>query len=99
MKICETIINNFQSIGIEFVANRVSFGPYEWNHVLAYMVSTILISIHLVFVAETSREYIKSIFMIAVGILLLTTYSSFRFHSIKIRKIIDELQFTVDKSE
>lgn len=97
MKSFQTVQANFKSIGIE--SSSVPFGQYKLKHIVVDIIAIILLLIHLAFVAETSREYMTSVFIITAAIFILMTYLNFRFNSKKIFKIIAEIQQTIDKSE
>lgn len=97
MKIFQTVQKNFKSIGI--CADRISFGLYEWIHILGYVLYFMLSFLHIVYVAETAREYTESISILTVIILVLFGYSSNRYYSPAPFKIIDDLEQAINKSE
>lgn len=96
MKIGQAIQTHFKSMGIE--ANRGSFGMYELKRVVMYIVMISSLCVCVAYVAETAREYVKSIFIITLTGFMLVCYSILKLNSKKIFQIIDGLEQIIDKS-
>lgn len=97
MKIFRSARNSFLSIGV--CVDRASFGPYEFEHILVYILYIMLLSLHIVFEAKTAKEYIESASNIALIIITLLGYLCFKYNSRALFKIIDDLERAINKSE
>lgn len=97
MKIFRTVEKNFKSKGIR--VERVSFGLYEFQHILAYIVCIMLSVLYVVYVAETTSQYMDSISQITALILVLIAYLSYRCNAQALYKLIDELEQIINQSE
>lgn len=97
MKVFQSVQKNLKSVGIS--AERVSFGLYEFVHVLVYILFIVLLCVHTVYVSEMATVRVKSIVMVSVIVLVLITYLVSKAGSKKIFKIIDDLEQAIEKSE
>lgn len=97
MKIFQTGRKHLISIGI--CEDRVSFGLLEWMHIFGYILYVMLLTVYIVHVAETTKQYMEAISKIAVTISVLVAYLSFRYNSQTLYKIIDDLEVAINKCE
>lgn len=97
MKIFQTIQKIFNSIGI--YADRISFGHYEWRHVIGYIIYAMLSFLYVAIMPATTMEYIESISNMTVIAIVMLGYLSFRFSTRVLFKIIDDLEHAINRSE
>lgn len=97
MEIFQTTKKNFKSRGIE--SDRTSFGLYEFVHILEYMLYISLLYVHIVYEAETGKQYTETILRIAMTAFQLFFYLTYKRNSQAVFKIIDDLEHGINKSE
>lgn len=97
MKIFQVVQKNFQWMGIR--RDRISFGQFEWMRILLYVLSFTSPFIYTVHIAETSKQFMESILMVASEVIIFTIYLCFSYNSQTVYKMIDDLEQGINKSE
>lgn len=97
MRIAQTVKRHLASLGY-----RVDLRPFHKQQVwllVERMVNVILQVIYVLYVAKTSREYMETYFMIAVGILMYITLVSTIMEMPNIFILIDDMEQVIHESK
>lgn len=95
MEIFETVKNNLASIG--FVANQHPLHAKQLVNVARGFLALILQCLYLAFEANTDKEYMDSIFMTAVGIMIYSAHMSSIFKTASLFIFLDDLEHVVNE--
>lgn len=97
MEIFQTFRKHFKWMCIS--ANYVPFGLDELKRIFGHILSITSLSLYLFSEAKTIGQYVNSIQINHLTILLLVSYLSFRFKSHEICRIIDKFEQISNRSE
>ena len=97
MKILESVKKNLKSI--ELYADKPRFHRMQLLLILECFLAIVLKCLHLVYDANTEKEYMYSILMTTFGILVFIAYLSTIFQTTAIYDFIDQLETIVNESK
>ena len=97
MKIFQTIESHMSLGG--FIRDRGAFNTIQLWTISRSILFIILQMVYLFHVANTTRQYMDSIFMTAAGILIFISYLSMAINTTTIFDLIDDLEKVINASE